>query len=196
MKTLFLAASLVALGAASPALATKPIDSSTGTLGGGGCITDLSLSAGSSLTSCYGREDKNVLDNNENGIINTALTALGYTGPAISYNAVPLTDIMKNLNGSQSINFPGVFNGTIFLGAHYGGGQDGPGNTTTFYRINASNLDLIGLNLKASSTVTIFARVPAPAVPEPATWAMMLLGFGMTAAWLRYVRRRTKVAIA
>jgi hypothetical protein len=155
-----------------------------------------SLSAKSTLTSCYGRVDKNALNNADNTIINTALTALGYTGPAITYSAVPLTDIMSGLNGSQSINFPGVFNGTIYLGAHYGNGQGGPGNSTTFYRINAMNLDLIGLTLKASSTVTVFARIPAPAVPEPATWAMMLVGFGMTAASLRYVRRGTKVAIA
>lgn len=32
------------------------------------------------------------------------------------------------------------------------------------------------------------------AVPEPATWAMMLLGFGMMGGMLRYRRRSTKVA--
>ncbi|HVF95013.1 MAG TPA: PEPxxWA-CTERM sorting domain-containing protein [Sphingomonas sp.] len=36
----------------------------------------------------------------------------------------------------------------------------------------------------------------AAAVPEPATWAMMLLGFGMTGAAMRYRRRETKVAYA
>ncbi len=198
MKKLLLAAGVATLVAASPAIAAKPlkIEPAGPSLGGGGCSSDLLLSAGSTLTSCYGRVDKNALNNADNTIINTALTALGYTGPAITYSAVPLTDIMSGLNGSQSINFPGVFNGTIYLGAHYGNGQGGPGNSTTFYRINAMNLDLIGLTLKASSTVTVFARIPAPAVPEPATWAMMLVGFGMTAASLRYVRRGTKVAIA
>ncbi len=34
------------------------------------------------------------------------------------------------------------------------------------------------------------------AVPEPATWAMMLVGFGMVGATARYRRRATKVAYA
>jgi len=34
------------------------------------------------------------------------------------------------------------------------------------------------------------------AVPEPATWAMMLVGFGMIGATARYRRRATKIAYA
>ena len=41
--------------------------------------------------------------------------------------------------------------------------------------------------------LTITPRVDA-AVPEPATWAMMIAGFGLTGAALR--RRRTQVALA
>jgi hypothetical protein len=33
-------------------------------------------------------------------------------------------------------------------------------------------------------------------VPEPATWAMMLVGFGMIGAASRYRRRSTKVTYA
>ncbi|HEX8483901.1 PEPxxWA-CTERM sorting domain-containing protein [Sphingomonas sp.] len=40
------------------------------------------------------------------------------------------------------------------------------------------------------------AIVPTAAVPEPATWAMMLLGFGMMGATLRYRRKSTKVSFA
>jgi hypothetical protein len=35
-----------------------------------------------------------------------------------------------------------------------------------------------------------------PAVPEPATWAMMLLGFGMVAGVARYRRRTATVSFA
>jgi len=38
--------------------------------------------------------------------------------------------------------------------------------------------------------------IPATAVPEPVTWAMMLLGFAMTAGAIRYGRRRTAVAFS
>jgi len=37
---------------------------------------------------------------------------------------------------------------------------------------------------------------PPAAVPEPATWAMMLLGFGMMGGAIRYRRRSTTLAIA
>lgn len=36
----------------------------------------------------------------------------------------------------------------------------------------------------------------APAVPEPATWAMMILGFGAVGGAIRYLRRKTTVSYA
>lgn len=36
----------------------------------------------------------------------------------------------------------------------------------------------------------------APAVPEPATWAMMILGVGMAGGAVRYRRRKTAVSFA
>lgn len=41
-----------------------------------------------------------------------------------------------------------------------------------------------------------FGAPPTGAVPEPATWAMMLVGFGMVAGAARYRRRSTAAAIA
>ena len=165
------------------------------TLGGGGCSTDLTLNAGSSLFNCYGRYTGNVLSNNsgDNANINAALTALGYGGPVISYGALPSGSIITPLNGAPAVNFPGLFNGTLFLGVHYGGGQGG--GQTTFYRVNASNLDIIGLNLSASSTATVLAQVAA-SVPEPASWALMLAGFGAIGYTLRRGKRQTKLSFA
>ncbi|MBD8546605.1 PEP-CTERM sorting domain-containing protein [Sphingomonas sp. CFBP 8760] len=40
------------------------------------------------------------------------------------------------------------------------------------------------------------ANFTVTAVPEPATWGMMLLGFGMVAGAARYRRRSTKVVYA
>ncbi len=45
------------------------------------------------------------------------------------------------------------------------------------------------------STASIYAQF-ANTVPEPATWAMMLIGFGMMGASLRYGRRRGTVGFA
>jgi hypothetical protein len=46
-----------------------------------------------------------------------------------------------------------------------------------------------------SNQVTINVGM-VPAVPEPASWAMMLAGFAMTGAAMRYRRRRTVVTVA
>ena len=169
---------------AAPAQATVTLN--------GACTTDLTLGAGSTLTSCIGRYSGNMLNNANNSTINSALTALGYAGPAVTYSAVPLTNILSGLNSSTSVDFAGLLNGDVYFGVHYGNGANGPGNSTTFYRLNAANLDIITLNLNASSTATLFAA--AAAVPEAGTWAMMVAGFGLAGAAMR--RRRTRITFA
>ncbi|KQU61848.1 hypothetical protein ASG67_01350 [Sphingomonas sp. Leaf339] len=44
--------------------------------------------------------------------------------------------------------------------------------------------------------VTQFTTQAVAAVPEPTTWAMMLVGFGMIGAASRYRRRQPRVAYA
>lgn len=63
----------------------------------------------------------------------------------------------------------------------------GPNNLSTFPRFG----DTIGLPLSARMAVTVgFSAFPEPTagVPEPATWSMMILGFGGVGALVR--RRR------
>ena len=45
-----------------------------------------------------------------------------------------------------------------------------------------------------SVAISVFDGGGTPAVPEPATWALMLLGFGITGATLRARRRATALA--
>lgn len=66
---------------------------------------------------------------------------------------------------------------------------------------NANSINLlVGANFSEISQSpmqgnVVIASVSA-AVPEPSTWAMMLVGFGMVGASIRYRRRPTKVAYA
>jgi len=46
------------------------------------------------------------------------------------------------------------------------------------------------------TTAQVYRQFAAGAVPEPTTWGMMILGFGMVGASARYRRRSTKVAVA
>ncbi len=121
------------------------------------------------------------------------------------------------LNGAQTIDFTQnpfntKLNGMTLIGVHYGAGQGSPGfgngplggnpnkprptnvDTTAFYYFDAGkNLDQIKLSFNASSNLTLFSTGVAGAVPEPATWAMMILGLGGVGAAMR---RRRKPAMA
>ncbi len=70
-----------------------------------------------------------------------------------------------------------------------------------FFQIEPSGVFFrLGDGPLASFAVTLpFAAAdggPVSPVPEPATWAMMLVGFGMVAGAARYRRRSTTAAIA
>ena len=94
------------------------------------------------------------------------------------------------------INFNTLLTGNTIIGVHYGNGQGSPGrppgtqgdgNDTAFYLFDAgAGVDSFTLNFNSSSTVTLFQT--GNQVPEPGTWAMMLLGFGVVGSAMR--RRR------
>jgi PEP-CTERM motif len=97
------------------------------------------------------------------------------------------------LNGSHTVNFATPLNGTTYVAFHFGaGGVPGRGGATAFYKLNAGvNLDTLTLAKNASSGAILYSTGPAPAVPEPAAWGLLLAGFGVAGSAMR--RRRTTV---
>lgn len=175
MKRKLLGAALfAAMLVGAPAYAAVSVD--------GACTSDLTLTAGSSLAGCANRYDSDVLDTVKDPELNAALARLGYDGPAVTYRGLPGSSILGSLNGSHTLNFPGVFNGTVYVGVQYDDAKGGPGSMT-IYKIAASDLDRITLNRKAGSAV-LLAAVPSR-LPEAATWGMLLLGFGAVGFALR-----------
>ena len=126
-------------------------------------------------------------------------------------NLVSLSSFSEMLGGNfvQSAGTGYVFSGNSFSGVQ--GGSSNLGNLLTFdttglsagtygktFTFNGFSA-YPGLNNQnlAPITVTITAQVtggtgnPNPgAVPEPATWAMMIIGFGMIGGSMRTTRRR------
>jgi hypothetical protein len=51
-----------------------------------------------------------------------------------------------------------------------------------------------GANFVAYDDITFGSATPGPAVPEPASWVMLIAGFGLTGAAMR--RRRSTVVAA
>ena len=104
------------------------------------------------------------------------------TGDDASYLAALLGTVQTNgaLQGSQRLSFG-------FLNGSFGAANDinFDANQNNTYRI-----DLTGGGQSVSAFAQIGTGAAVAAVPEPATWAMMLIGFGAMGVSLR--RRRTQ----
>jgi len=125
-----------------------------------------------------------------------ALAALGFSGAVTQLEHIDLT--------SATIDFDTVLNGTTFIAIHWGKGQgplDVEGGATGFYRLdlaNDANLGSLTAAFGSFSDAALFRTGPdnagAGGVPEPATWAMMIVGFGGVGALMR--RRRIQLTTA
>ncbi|MDB5465065.1 MAG: hypothetical protein JWP23_3454 [Phenylobacterium sp.] len=105
------------------------------------------------------------------------------------------TTVVEDLSGLNSSNptFTTSLNGITFIGLHFGGGTTSPvpgEDTTAFYRLDAgTDLHTIQLHYGSSSDAKLYSTGGGGVVPEPATWAMMIMGLGGLGAALRQRRR-------
>ena len=176
-RTRFTAAAALALVAASPACATQFDFDFSGNGFFGGTL------AGT-------------------GVLTTDDTS--FINPTNGYTAQTITGISGTFNGSQITGLaPGLFgaNDLFYLTGPFFVDGNGLGFTTaagisanlfvtndTSYRVNTQGAGL----LTGLVTATATAEAPA-AVPEPATWAMMLVGFGAVGYSMRFARRKRRV---
>lgn len=149
-----------------------------------------------SATACAGYFAGNILDNSpaDMATISAALSALG-----VSYSGNISNYVGGVYTGSTSLaaflGSPGGLTGTQVIGIHWGNGSanDDPtvGNSTAFYKIDFDSTPTpLSLNLRGVSNAYIFT---SGAVPEPATWGMMLLGFAGIGLAMRRNRRKPNV---
>lgn len=151
-------------------------------------LTDLSVQA----TDCAGWYDGNLLNNAHVSEQTAALSLIGLNWDG-GWNAVDLTKV--NAGGpSQSVfDFSGTLNGDVWIGIHKGKGGKTGFEGTGFFRLTASDLDAVTLNLKGASSAVVYAQHSA--VPEPGTWAMLLMGFGALGVVMRKRRGRCRAAL-
>lgn len=113
---------------------------------------------------------------------------------------------IDSLQGATTLDFGVPLFGESYIGLHFGGGGPlGVGNGTAFYKLDVQNgvagLASMVLNYPGSSGAVLYKTgvrpvtppVTVDAVPEPATWAMMIAGF---AAVGFAARRRSSTARA
>ncbi len=178
--TLF-ASSLLALTAAVPASAAVTVVGPAATAGSCADATFTNISA----SACAGGYDGNLLKGSpQDGTGLAALQALGYTGDGTFIQK------LENLTGND-VDFTALLTGTTYIGIHYGNGS-GIGNATSFFRFDAgSGVDVFQFTRNGLSNAVLFQT--GGAVPEPGTWAMMLVGFGAVGYSMR---RRKRPALA
>jgi len=196
-------AAMTILGLAAPAMAgkTKPAPPPAPALPacGPNDITAPSLT----VLACSGFKDGNLLSGSPADAITDKgiLAALGYTG--WDGKMADAAASVSGLKGSKDINFGVALTGISIIAVHYGAGNGsgGPGKeSTAFYVLDAAQgINQIHLAYGASSNAVLFVTgLPRQigTVPEPATWATMVGGFGVIGGQIRRRRRVTVTATA
>lgn len=189
-----LTAVAVTVSAASPALASKPNIPSLPAP-----ISPCSLTLPTpDAIDCEGYFAGNLLNGSPTDVANQqqALANLGFNWngnwSALENSVSPDLVITSLTNGNQ-LNFGTTMFGTTIIGAHFGNGSSA-GNASVFWLFNfgTTGANFVVLDdPQGWSNAALYTTGRPPAVPEPATWAMMLFGFGAAGAALRRSRGRS-----
>ena len=140
---------------------------------------------------CSGFWTSNLLNNSSADLSaqNTALGDIGFNFNTSTFNSLTQQGSLT----SDMLNFGETLYGITYIGVHFGDAGTGLGDRTVFYEFNFGSQGNTGITLNTPGFSNAVLYFTGGSVPEPATWAMMLLGFlGMGIA-LR--RRRAAVAL-
>ncbi len=184
--------------------------------GGGACVSDASLHEGNGYTNTGGDEVNPLSDNQKFGV--PTISELGWNDAGDigllfnavepSGNAITVTDVtLKFYNGDTFIT--GIDGSHVF-------GSSNPGNGVAGFTFIVDEAQQTYLNtaifgqqgygdfrIALESTLSdasagpeswlAFNRATSVPIPEPATWAMMLIGFGAVGHAMRKTRRNPRL---
>ena len=176
---------------ATPAFAAAPPADGTFL---GGCTTAFT---NPDALACQGYYSGNLLNGSEEdrGFQADAIFALTgdptiFDGSLEAWNSAELLKIDAE-SGALPIDFGIKLFGLNVIGAHFGNGTEiTRNNVSVFWLIDFGTEGgfLTLANSRGWSNAVLYT--PPGEVPEPATWAMMLLGFGAAGSAMRRNRRR------
>ena len=200
----FMAAAAVALASASPAVAkdTRLINAPPSVANALTVVAacDLSLPTPDAIA-CAGYYSGNLLNGSPTDIANqqAAIDSLPGTfqwngnWSALEASTNPDSVITSLTNGNQ-LNFGTTMFGLTIIGAHFGNVSGPAGNVSVFWLFDfgTTGANFVTLDDPTGwSNAALYTTQSRPPIPEPATWAMMLLGFGAAGAAMRRSRRKT-----
>lgn len=174
---------LALTGSCAAALGTTPV-SAAAVLGSTACSDSNVVPT---AVDCSGWYQGNLNSGNATDLANEALIVNALLGTSYTGANLPFVNV-TNLVGS-TITFAQAIAGTVILGVHVGAANGAGGigydGTAFFKLVNPGSS--VTLNVPGLSNARIFS---VAAVPEPATWAMLLFGLG-SIAWTMRRRRHT-----
>jgi hypothetical protein len=146
----------------------------------------------SGATACSGYDTGNIFDasGSDPATVTGLLANIGFNASSINFSTLYAnTGLKLTLSGNTTLSFgaaPTLF-GPTFIGIHWGGAG---GGRSAVYKLDlsspASTITIIGQNPGGSSNATLFFTTPySAAVPEPAAWALMILGLGAVGGIMR-----------
>lgn len=178
----FCAMGTVAL--ASPAYATIEVSAPTNV----GCATG---PLAPPADKCAGYYDNNQFSSANVGAQQSAIDLLlGAGNYTVDWNALTGAGLVVSGSDLNALNnLLASAGGQVVLGLHWGNVPGAAGNVSAFYLWDNAAAGSIHLTDTQGYSNAVLYRSTG-AVPEPATWAMMLLGFGAIGFASR--RRRTR----
>lgn len=122
-----------------------------------------------------------------------ALLPGDYTFDTSTWADVEATKVLT-LTGpdSNQIDFGTTLFGETIVGAHFGNVAGPAGNVSVFWLFDFGSEGASSITLddtQGFSNAALYTTGTPPAVPEPATWAMMLMGFGAAGFAMRMRRQ-------
>jgi hypothetical protein len=164
-------------------------------------------SGGADAIACQGYYGGNILQTNDSVAIQSAISALlsqtpTDPNPQNGYVPLPFTyggilETIDSLNSATNVaTFNTLLSGQVIVGAHFGQNADpgaaGENSFTGFWLFNITSPthSIVFDSPLGTSNVALF-QTTGGAVPEPDTWAMMLLGFGGIGFAMRRTRKES-----
>jgi len=192
MQKFLLRSALAVAVSASVFVATAPAQASTPISPCDPALTNPNAVA------CAGYYSGNLINGSPEDILNQQEAIASLPGDFVfdgNWAALDPEFKITSLSNVNQLNFGTKMFGNTIIGAHFGNVAGPAGNVSVFWQFDfgATGADYIALdNEQGFSNAVLYTAKGPGAVPEPGTWAMMLLGFGAVGFGLRRRKSQTQ----